>query len=780
MGAVMKALLFPGQGAQFTGMGEGLFERFSKEVQQADVLLGCSTRALCLDDPDNLLSRFEYAQPALFLVNALYFLHYQKEIEISYSLTAGHGVGEFNALHAADVFDFYTGLALVKRRAELATEVHHAKAGVLVNGEREAIDALIQSEGLTDVSISQINAPRQFVIVAPSGQFNSLLNLFKKINARIFPFTNQPAINSIFMQRVAEQFADYAGHFRFAEPELPVLSGYTGEFISTQRPDFLSYTQNTMKAPLDWVRVMSVLREKSIQQIDEIGPGDTLRVWWNKYKQETANASAFTAASQSTSLIETTVESKSSVAESARSVDTPLALQAPQLTGKTIGNDAFKADYKTEYAYIGGGLYRGVSSVDYVVKMAKSGLLSFLGAGGISLAEVDTALLAINQQLNQQQPFGVTMLSDLGDQQNEMAMVELLLSHDVNVLETVAFLDVTPALVLFRLRGLSRDNDGTINCRHRIIARVFRAEIAESFLKPAPERIVQQLLEQQKITAEQAQLAKVVPIAHDLLVDANVGGISDKSSLLTLFPQVAASRDKMRLEYGYQHKVRVGAVGGFGAPDAIVAALMLGAEFIETNSINQCSVEASTSDAVKDVLVKIQTHDVDYAPFSELFELGGKVQVVRKGSFFSSRAQRLFELWQRFNSLNELDAGLIYQLENNYFRQSVDDVWRDVYSYYQEHNPQEIIKANRNKKHRMALMFRWYLMHAFDFAKQGNEARRVDFQIHCSPAMGAFNDWVKGTELEPWKKRHVDEIGKKLMESSATILQQRISRLFAS
>jgi trans-AT polyketide synthase/acyltransferase/oxidoreductase domain-containing protein len=77
----------------------------------------------------------------------------------------------------------------------------------------------------------------------------------------------------------------------------------------------------------------------------------------------------------------------------------------------------------------------------------------------------------------------------------------------------------------------------------------------------------------------------------------------------------------------------------------------------------------------------------------------------------------------------------------------------------------------------MALIFRWYLTQSFDFARLGNEARRVDFQVHCSPAMGAFNAWVKGTELEPWQNRHVDVIGKKLMDSSAEILQQRIIKI---
>lgn len=77
----------------------------------------------------------------------------------------------------------------------------------------------------------------------------------------------------------------------------------------------------------------------------------------------------------------------------------------------------------------------------------------------------------------------------------------------------------------------------------------------------------------------------------------------------------------------------------------------------------------------------------------------------------------------------------------------------------------------------MALIFRWYFGYSTRLALEGNEKHLVDFQIHCGPALGAFNQWVKDTGFESWRNRHVDEIAKKLMNETALILDQRLNAL---
>ena len=76
----------------------------------------------------------------------------------------------------------------------------------------------------------------------------------------------------------------------------------------------------------------------------------------------------------------------------------------------------------------------------------------------------------------------------------------------------------------------------------------------------------------------------------------------------------------------------------------------------------------------------------------------------------------------------------------------------------------------------MALVFRWYFIHSMRLAMHGSTEQKVDYQIHCGPALGAFNQWVKGTELESWQKRHVDVIAEKLMNGTAEYLDKQMQR----
>lgn len=76
----------------------------------------------------------------------------------------------------------------------------------------------------------------------------------------------------------------------------------------------------------------------------------------------------------------------------------------------------------------------------------------------------------------------------------------------------------------------------------------------------------------------------------------------------------------------------------------------------------------------------------------------------------------------------------------------------------------------------MAFIFRWYFNHANLLALEGEEENRVDFQIYCGPALGAFNQWVKGTALEKWQNRHVDEIAEKLLSDPAGLLTERFEQ----
>jgi trans-AT polyketide synthase, acyltransferase and oxidoreductase domains len=397
-------------------------------------------------------------------------------------------------------------------------------------------------------------------------------------------------------------------------------------------------------------------------------------------------------------------------------------------------------------------------------------MMGFLGTGGLEIAQIEDSIQYIQKELSNGQAYGMNLLSNPHNPDFEEKTVDLYLKHNVRNVEAAAFLSITPALVKFRAKGLKLDQNGEVITSNRIIGKISRPEVAESFLSPAPERMVTKLLIENKITQKEADLLKKVPMADDLIAEADSGGHTDGGVAYALIPTVIRLRDQMLEKYKFTKRIRIGAAGGIGTPEAAAAAFMLGADFIVTGSINQCTVEACTSDVVKDLLQQINVQDTEYAPAGDMFEFGAKVQVLKKGVFFAARANKLYELYRHHNSLNEIDHKTKAQIEEKYFKRSFEEVYEDVKNYYPA---QEIEKAERNPKHKMALIFRWYFGYSSRLALSGDDESKVDYQVHCGPALGAFNQWVKGTDLEDWHNRHVDEIGIKMMEYAAELINQR-------
>lgn len=440
-----------------------------------------------------------------------------------------------------------------------------------------------------------------------------------------------------------------------------------------------------------------------------------------------------------------------------------------KISACSLGDDSFKNDYNLKYAYLAGGMYRGVASTKLVIRMGKAGMLAFFGAGGLKKEDVKDAIICIQNELQSGEPYGMNLVHNPSHPEKENEMVELFLEYGIENIEAAAFMGITKALIKYRAHGLSRNHNGDVIASNRIIAKISRPEIAELFLSPAPERHVKKMIIEGQLTEVQAELLKEVPMATDLCVEADSGGHTDCGVAYALTPAMIKLRNDMMQKYKYLNKVRVGAAGGIGSPEAVAAAFVMGADFIVTGSVNQCTIEAKTSDMVKDLLQQINVQDTEYAPAGDMFELGARVQVVKKGLLFPARANKLFDLYRQFNSLDEIDDKTKMQLQNNYFKRSFSEIYDEVKQYC---SFKDINKADQNPKMKMALIFRWYFGYSSYLALSGIEDGKVNFQIHCGPALGVFNQLVKGTNLENWRNRHVDEIGKKLMMDCAELLNR--------
>ncbi|WP_339068591.1 PfaD family polyunsaturated fatty acid/polyketide biosynthesis protein [Teredinibacter turnerae] len=436
--------------------------------------------------------------------------------------------------------------------------------------------------------------------------------------------------------------------------------------------------------------------------------------------------------------------------------------------GRTIqlGNRQFMQTYNVRSPYIAGAMYKGIASVDLVCAMAEQSMLSFLGTGGLKMPQVAQSIDEIKRRVGTNKPFGMNMLSNFEEPEKEMALIRLYLEKGVSVIEAASYISISDALVYYRLTGASLAPDGQIQCAHRIIGKVSRPEVAMRFLSPPPSEKVQDLLQQGLITPQQAELAPSIPMADDICVEADSGGHTDQGVITVLFPAIRSIADELNLQFGYNQKVRVGAAGGLGTPQAIAAAFMLGADFVVTGSINQCTVEAGVSEDVKDMLEKAQPQDMAIVPAGDMFELGAKVQVLKKGSLFHVRANKLYELYKNYDSLDAIPRDVITKLEKQIFTRSIDEIWQETEAFYLRARPEEVKKAVESPKHKMALVFKWYFIHGTRMALRGERQQRVNYQVQCGPALGSFNQWVKGTELESWRNRHVADIASQLMQGA--------------
>jgi len=446
----------------------------------------------------------------------------------------------------------------------------------------------------------------------------------------------------------------------------------------------------------------------------------------------------------------------------------PLIGYAPALHPRNLGDLAFKKAYNLRYAYIVGAMANGITSVEMVAEIGRAGMIGFFGAAGLLPDQIEAAIKALKQRLGTL-PFGFNLIHSPTNPELESTTVDLYLRHGVMLVSASAYLGLTLPLVYYRVNNLHRDNNGNVVCPNKIIAKVSRVEVARKFLEPPPEKYLKQLIEQNLISADQAALAAEIPMADDLTAEADSGGHTDNRPALTLLPTLLALRDEISTRKGYRNPVRVGLAGGIATPDSTAAAFAMGAAYVLTGSVNQSCVEAGTSDTVRQMLAEADQADVTMAPAADMFEMGVKVQVLKRGTMFPQRAGKLYELYRRYNRYEEIPHDQREILERDFFRCSFDNEWEQTQQFFARHDPRQIELAEKKPKHKMALVFRSYLGRSSNWANAGDQARKIDYQIWCGPAIGAFNQWVNGTFLEKWENRRTVTVAMNLMLGAAAV-----------
>ncbi|GIF12568.1 ACP S-malonyltransferase [Actinoplanes teichomyceticus] len=268
----MNGLVFPGQGVQRKGMGGELFDDAKDLVEEADELLGYSIVELCLQDPDGRLADTRYAQPAIYFVNAL--AARERTAATTYDWFAGHSLGEYNALHAAGVFDLMTGLRLVAARGELMAGVTGGAMAAVTGLPGRLVEGTLRAAGLRQVYVANRNSDRQTVIAGDRLELRRAIQAVREAGAaKVTPLPVSGPFHTPLMAPAAREFTRTLSGFAFAAGHTPVMSSVTADVFDPAEAAGLLSRQ--IAEPVEWVRTVRALRAAGVTDIDEVN-GTTL------------------------------------------------------------------------------------------------------------------------------------------------------------------------------------------------------------------------------------------------------------------------------------------------------------------------------------------------------------------------------------------------------------------------------------------------------------------------------------------------------------------------
>ncbi len=272
----MKICLFPGQGSQSKGMGAELFDRYPDWTAEADAVLGFSIRELCVDDPRGELGLTQFTQPALYVVNALMYRARQDDGAVAPDFVAGHSLGEYNALLAAGVFDFATGLRMVKRRGEIMGKVSGGGMAAVVGLEPRRIQEILDStEAGRRIDVANFNSYDQTVIAGPKDDLASVKAQFEAAEVRAYIVLNVSApFHSRYMREPQSLFATFLQDIDFNTPAMPVISNVSGK---PYEGDLVRQTlSEQIGNSVRWLESMVYLLGQPEPEFEEVGPGSVL------------------------------------------------------------------------------------------------------------------------------------------------------------------------------------------------------------------------------------------------------------------------------------------------------------------------------------------------------------------------------------------------------------------------------------------------------------------------------------------------------------------------
>ena len=265
------AWVFPGQGSQAVGMGVDFQENpvAKTKFDIAEKILGWSILDICQGE-ETRLSRTLYTQPCLYVIESIIADLLLEKIAAP-QLLAGHSLGEYVALYSSRVFDFESGLFLVKKRAELMDTAVGGKMAALMKFDQEQLENLIKAN--PDVTLANDNSGNQVVISGTPEAVDQVLTEVKakrKVELKV-----SGAFHSPLMADASEQFQSVLDQITFNDAKIPVLSNV--EPIPTIKgAELKQRLVQQMTGSVRWREIMEQFNQQEITRAIEVGPGKVL------------------------------------------------------------------------------------------------------------------------------------------------------------------------------------------------------------------------------------------------------------------------------------------------------------------------------------------------------------------------------------------------------------------------------------------------------------------------------------------------------------------------